>query len=385
MKKQLAIMMAFILSLVFLSGCGKEQPVSATPSDIEPIQIGVLTVLTGDFATLGTTCYKSMEIALEEVNAAGGIQGRPVEFVTLDTTGDPTECVELARQLIEDDKICSILGPVRGGVEGFTACPVTNEEGLVTVLPICSISDFCKMGDYVFSMAGKQSYEMPHLVNAVLKDIANAKTVAVIYKNNEWGVSSVDALTATCEDVGIEVVGLEPYAESETDFTTVLTKLRQTNPDTIVLVSEAVDGAAILTQMQQLGWNDIVKVGVGSTYSEQLLSFASKDAAEGLLTTAAYFVSEDDPKGFAYTKEFEKRAGYAPTVHGPLSYDAVVMLCAAIEKAGSTDRTAIKDALFALKDVEGIAGSYTFTEDGDILRDYSVIKVEKNEFVRYTK
>ncbi len=377
---------------VSLTACGGQESASqpqaangqsGSGAEVEPIYIGELAVLTGDQKLLGTTCHVSMELAKEEINTAGGINGRPIEFVTMDTSGDPTECVELAKQLIEDERICAILGPVRGAVEGYSACPITNEAGIVTLLPICSVSDFCaEMGDYVFSMAGKQSYEMPHLANAVLKDILDVGNVAILYKNNEWGVSSVEALTASCDELGIEIAGLEPYAETETDFTTVLTKLRQTNPDAIVLVSEAVDGANVLTQMQRLGWTDVTKVGVGSMYSDQTFEYAAEGSVEGLITTAAYFVSEEDPRGYAYAQAFEERAGYPPTVHGPLSYDSVLMLAEAIKNVG-TDRTAIMEELYKLQDVDGIAGPYTFTEDGDILRDYMVIHVVDGEFVKY--
>ncbi len=381
MKRRISLLLAGMMVLSLLVSCAPKE--TAVVDENGPIKVGVLGVLTGDYATLGINCNTSMEIAREDINAAGGVLGRQIEFVTLDTTGDPTEAIELARQHIENPEIVAVLGPIRGGVEGYTACPVTNEEGLVTVLPICSVTNFTAMGDYVFSMAGRQSYEMPHLANAVLKDILNTKTAGVIYKNNEWGVSSLDALKSSCEEIGIDLVTIEPYAETETDFTTVLTKMRQTKPETIVMISEAVDGSAILTQMQQLGWNDVQKVGVGSIYSDQTLSFTAAGAAEGLITTTACFITEEDPKLYAYAKEFEAREGFPPTVHGPLSYDSVVMLAAAIEKAGSTDRTAIKDALFELRDIEGVAGTYTFTDIGDINRDYSVITVKNNEFISY--
>ncbi len=395
MKKILSLLLALAMIATLMVACGQQEVATESPASeteqtsddsqsAEPIKVGVLAVLTGDYATLGTTCNTSMQIALDEINAAGGVLGgRPIEFVTLDTTGDATEAVELARQLIEDEEIVAVLGPIRGAVEGFTVCPVTNEAELVTLLPIVSVNDFTAMGDYVFSMAGRQAFEMPHLAEAVLTDILDTKKIAVIYKNNEWGVSSVESLEAACEEQGIEIVSLEPYAESETDFTTVLTKMRQTDPEAVVLVSEAVDGAAVLTQMQQLGWDDVAKVGVGSLYSDQTLTFTSEGAAEGLITTTASFISEEDPELYAYAQEFEARENYPPTVHGPLSYDSVVMLASAIELAGSTDRTAIKDALFALEDVEGIAGTYTFTDIGDILRDYAVIKVEDGKFVNY--
>lgn len=392
-KALLAAFTTFALALSAFTACGSSGTSGSAPAtnsavsgssatSEDPIYIGVLAVQTGDFKQLGTTCYVSMEMARDKINAEGGINGRPIEFIVKDTSGDATECVELAKQLIEDERVCSVLGPVRGAVEGFAACPITNEEGLVTLLPICSVTDFTAMGDYVFSMAGRQSAEMPDLAKSVLKGKLDAKRVAILYKNNDWGVTSITALQEACNELGIEIVGLEPYAENESDFTTVLTKLRQTNPEAIVLVSEAVDGSNILTQMQRLGWDDVTKVGVGSMYSEQIFEYAAEGSAEGLITTTAYFISEDDPVGWEYGQEFEERAGFAPTVHGPLSYDSVIMLAEAIKNVG-TDRTAIMEELYNLKDVQGIAGTYTFTDIGDIVREYMVIKVENGEFVKY--
>ena len=242
------------------------------------------------------------------------------------------------------------------------------------------------MSDYAFTVAGKMDAEMPNLVERGIHEYLNVKSIGVIWVNDDWGASAYQSTEDGCNQYGIEITDNESFVSGEKDFTAILTKIRQTNPEYLMLITQAPDGALILNQVKAMGW-EIPVVGAGGMYSDQVILLAG-DAAENLVATSAFFLSEDDPVAWDYATKFYDGAGFYPTIHGPLSYDATLLLCAAIEKAGTTDRQSIRDALAATTDQDAdglLAGPYNFTEDGDIIRAYCMVKVQDGKWTRVSE
>lgn len=403
MKKNLALILVLALLVSLLAGCANgntpaapaaptatdaapapgaaDAPAENTPAG-DPIKIGAIAPVTGDRAEVGKSVWLSWQIAIRDINAAGGVLGRPVELVLEDSKGDPKEAVELAKKLADNNEICAVLGPMMSS-EAIACSPVFDEYGIVEMAPVASNSQYAPMSPWSFTLAGKQSAEMPYFAEHILKNFAKASSVGIIYVNDDWGVSSIESLTKACDKYGIQIATMESYATGEKDFTAMLTKIRQTNPDALVLVTQAPEGSLILNQIANMAW-DVQLIGTGAMYSDQVIQLAGA-TSEGLIAPSAFFLLEDDIPAFEYATVFESEAGFKPTIHGPLSYDSAVVLCAAIESAGSVDRTAIRDALQATKDVKGLAGTYEFTKDGDIIRQYRVLQVENGAWVARTE
>lgn len=401
MKKIIALGLAAAMTTSLLAGCssssgsgdtgiqaqesgqtqGSSQSQEETASEGETIRIGAIAPVTGDKAEAGQSVWRSFQIAADDINAKGGVLGKQIEIVLEDSKADAKEAVELTKKLADDDSICAVLGPMNSA-EAIACAPIFDEYGLVELAPVASNNQYATMSPYSFTLAGRQSAEMPYFVEKCLQDYCGVKSIGVIWVNDDWGVSSIESMEDACEKLGIEVTAAESFNTGEKDFTAVLTKIRQTNPETLVLATQAAEGALILNQVQAMGW-DIPVVGVGAMYSDQVILLAG-EAAEGLVAPSCVFLSEDDPESWDYATRFYEEAGFYPTTHGPLSYDSVVVLCAAIEKAGSTDRTAIRDAMMEISGVEGIAGTYEFTEDGDIIRAYRVLEIEDGKWTAKT-
>lgn len=404
MRKMFALGLAVALGATTLAGCGssaKETTAAATEGKTETkaegagetaapaaaddgqekIRIGAISPVTGDRAEAGQSVWRSFQIAADDINAKGGVLGKQIEIVLEDSKGDAKEAVELTKKLADDDTICAVLGPMTSA-EAIACAPVFDEYELVEMAPVASNNQYATMSPYSFTLAGRQSAEMPYFVEKCLAGYCDAKSIGVIWVNDDWGVSSIESMKEACEQLDIEVTAAESFNAGEKDFTAVLTKIRQTNPEVLVLATQAAEGSLILNQVKAMGW-EIPTVGVGAMYSDQVILLAG-DMAEGLIAPSCFFLSEDDAPAWDYATRFSDAAGFYPTVHGPLSYDSVVVLCAAIEKAGSTDRKAIRDALMEISGVEGLAGSYQFTEDGDIIRAYRVLKVEDGKWTAVT-
>lgn len=407
MKKMLAIGLAAAMSVSALTGCGSSSkeattaPTAAAEAKTEEakaeeehaeetaaeesgetIRIGAIAPVTGDRAEAGQSVWRSFQLAADDINAKGGVLGKKIEIVLEDSKGDAKEAVELTKKLADDDSICAVLGPMTSA-EAIACSPVFDEYELVELAPVASNNQYATMSPYSFTLAGRQSAEMPYFVEKCLAGYCGAKSIGVIWVNDDWGVSSIESMKEACDQLGIEVTAAESFNAGEKDFTAVLTKIRQTNPEILVLATQAAEGSLILNQVKAMGW-EIPTVGVGAMYSDQVILLAG-EMAEGLIAPSCFFLSEDDKPAWDYAVRFYDEAGFYPTVHGPLSYDSVVVLCAAIEKAGSADRVAIKDALMEISDVQGLAGSYEFTEDGDIIRAYRVLKVEDGKWTAVTE
>ena len=390
MKKTIAMGLAITMSASVLMACGASNSggTSSAPSDsattdsAKPIRIGGITAVTGDKAEMGESFWRSWELAIEKVNADGGVLGRPVELVLEDSKGDPKEAVELAKKMGDDSSICAVLGPMTSS-EAIACAPVFEEYTMVEMAPCASNNQYAPMSEYAFTVAGKMEAEQPYLVERAIHEYLGAKSVGVIWVNNDWGSSAFQSTKDGCDEFGITITDDESFVTGEKDFTAILTKIRQTNPEYLVLITQAADGALILSQVKAMGW-DIPVVGAGSMYSDQVILLAG-DAANGLVASAGFFLSKDDATAWDYATKFYDGAGFYPTTHGPLSYDAALLVCGAINKAGTTDRQAVRDALASITDAEVdglLAKPYKFTEDEDIVRAYCLVQIVDGKWTK---
>lgn len=401
MKKAIALGLALAMGTSLLAACGSTASSTAdaetstnassetatTETTGDTIRIGGITAVTGDKAEMGESFWRSWQLAIEKVNENGGVLGKQVELVLEDSKADPKEAVELTKKMGDDESIAAVLGPMTSS-EAIACAPVFEEYTMVELSPCASNNQYAPMSDYAFTVAGKMDAEQPYLVERGAHEFLNAKSIGVIWSNDDWGASAFESTKEGCEEYGIEITDDESFVAGEKDFTAILTKIRQTNPEYLMLITQAADGALVLNQLEAMGW-DIPVIGAGAMYSDQVI-LLSGEASEGLVASAAFFLSEDDPEAWDYATKFYEGAGFYPTIHGPLSYDAALLLCAAIEKAGTTDRQAVRDALAGITDADVqalwgdvlLAGPYQFTEDEDIIRTYCLVQVVDGKWTK---
>ena len=144
---------------------------------------------------------------------------------------------------------------------------------MVELSPCASNNQYAPMSDYAFTVAGKMEAEQPYLVERGAYEYLNAKSIGVIWVNDDWGASAFESTKEGCEEYGIEITDDESFVSGEKDFTAILTKIRQTNPEYLMLVTQAADGALILKQLEAMGW-DIPVIGAGAMYSDQVILLA---------------------------------------------------------------------------------------------------------------
>src|SRR5687767_7013634 len=215
------------------------------------IVFGVSGPLTGPNAEYGQIWKKAFDIAVEEVNAKGGVKGRKIEYVFEDTQSDPKQSVVIAEKFVNDKRIVAELGDFASPAS-MAASPIYERAGLVQFGFTNSHPDFTKGGDFMFSTAPNQTDDAPFLANFTVNDLGKKK-LALFHLNTDWGKTTTDLYEGRAKELGAQLVFRDAYLPDEKDFKTLLTKARDANPDALVLLSYYTDAAIISQQARQQG------------------------------------------------------------------------------------------------------------------------------------
>lgn len=321
----------------------------------EPVTLGVSGPLTGQNAQYGAQWKKGFDLALDEVNAKGGVRGRPLQYVFEDSQADPRQTVAIAQKFVSDPKIVAELGDF-SSTASMAASSIYQRAGLVQFGFTNSHPNFTKGGDFIWSSSVSQADEQPRLAKYAAD--LGFKRLAVLYLNTDWGRASQALFSDAAKSHGAEVVASEGYQPDEKDFRSTLVRVRDAKPDAIILISYYADGALISRQIRSVGLATPI-VASGSVYSPKFLELAGDDA-NGVFTETNFFPGDNRPEVQEFVSKFRKRYSEEPDTFNAVAYDTIVLLAAVIDKYG-TDRTAIRDGLANIKDVPSVIfGKATF-------------------------
>src|SRR5258708_3927987 len=290
-----------------LSAAALLAPGSALAQSKEPLLVAVTGPLTGQYAQYGVQWKKGFDLALDEINASGGINGRPLQYVFEDSPSDPRPTINIPRKFVADERFVVEIGDFSSAAS-MAASPIYQAAGMVQFGFSNSHPDFTKGGDFIWSNAVNQKDEMPLLADFV-RDLG-LKKVAVLFINSDWGRTAKDLLVAAIKARGGEVVGSEGYLADEKDFRSAIVRLRGANPDSIALISYYPDGAQLTRQIRQAGITQPIVAG-GSIYSPKFLELGG-DAVNGVLPTVPFFPEDPRPPAQQFAKRFLTTFGPNP-------------------------------------------------------------------------
>jgi branched-chain amino acid transport system substrate-binding protein len=357
-------------------------PSLALAQGTEPVLIGVCGPLTGQYAQYGAQWKKGFDLALDEINAGGGIAGRPLKYVFEDSQSDPRQTVNIARKFVADEKIVVEVGDFSSAAS-MAASPIYQAAGMVQFGFTNSHPKFTDGGDFIWSNAVNQADEMPLLAD-FLRDLG-LKRVAILYINSDWGRTAKDILVEAIKARGGEAVGAEGYLADEKDFRSAIVRIRDSNPDGIALVSYYPDGAQITRQIKNAGLKQTLVAG-GSVYSPKFIELGG-DAVNGVLTTVPFFPDDPRPEVQKFVKAFVAKFGEQPDAYNGRAYDTFILLAAVMRQSGIT-RQAIKDGLTKISGVPSVVfGAVTFDPKTRRVANpiVSRIKVEDGKWVAWKK
>jgi branched-chain amino acid transport system substrate-binding protein len=367
----LPIVVALLLSVV--TGCSQ-----IGGGNSGNIVFGVSGPLTGPNAEYGQIWKKAFDIAVDEVNAKGGVKGRKIEIQFEDTQSDPKQSVVVAEKFANDKRIVAEIGDFASPAS-MAASPIYERAGLVQYGFTNSHPDFTKGGNFMFSTAPNQADDAPFLANYAVKEIGKKKLV-LLHLNTDWGKTTADLFEGKAKELGAQIVYRDAYLPDEKDFKTILTKARDANPDGLALMSYYTDAALIAQQARAQGLTvDII--ANGATYSPKFIELGG-GAVEGVKTTSPWFVGNPRPAVQEFVKKYKDKYGEDPNWFAGNAYDTVMILSNVIEKVG-TDRKAIRDGLAGLKDYPSLVyGTMSFNSERRAeIKEFNRLEVKGGQFV----
>ena len=357
--------------VVLLAAC-----VPAGDGDNEAIKIGVIAPLTGDAASFGSDISNSVNEKAEELNAAGGIDGRPVEIILEDGRCTGAAAASAAQKLISIDKVAAIVGGVCSG-ESLAIAPIAEAAKIVQLSPTSSSPDVTNAGDFVFRNYPSDALKTKAM-SAYFKENGFTK-VAVISENTDFAVGFRDSLE---KDLGEGVYVFDEIVEPGTkDFRTLMTRLKKVEFDVFVANGQTPPTvAAMIQQMREQGISGLaISHDVADTID--LVNLAG-EAAEGLQVINVPSMSSESEFGSRFIAKYgNPQSGL---IYAALAYDALGVLAQAIAGVG-TDGTAVRDYLYGLDEYQGAAAAFSFDKNGDVVGiPYALKEVQNGQFVTIT-
>lgn len=360
-RRMLGMLLGAVMLGGVLTGCGGGGGGEKAAAD--EIRVGANFELTGNVANYGTATFKGLELAVEEANAAGGINGKKIKLIKADTKSDTAEAVNSATKLIAEDKVKVLVGPA-------TTAPVIAEtqvatEHKVPILAPCATSakvtvDNGKVQPYVFRSCfidPQQGDVMAQFASANL----GAKT-AVIYidSSSDYSKSLGAVFKERFEAAGGQVVMEEAFLQKDQDFKATLTKIKTANADVIFIPAYYEEVGKIVKQARELGIQGVI-LGTDGWDEPKVADIAGKDALNKTYFCTHYSDKDEHVKPFL--EAFQKKYNHAPNVFAALGYDAGKLLVDALKRAGSDDPEKIVKALAETKDLK--AGTGTISMDAN--------------------
>ncbi len=347
--KWLLIAAAALVVLLAFAACGEEEKEGETPAAGEtptaagPLKIGVLVAFTGDLSDFGPAHENAARLAAKEINAAGGVLGQDIEIVTGDTGTDPSQGATEATRLVEVENVDAILGALSSGVTLQIAESVTGPGNILQISPASTSPGLTEAIDNDFLFRTTISDAAQGVILAQLAGDLDLTTVCNMYINNAYGEGLSDSFKTNFEAAGGTITAAVPHESEQATYASELSTCTADNPEALAAIAYPESAGVFLRESVEAGNVDTYLFVDGTKSSDQFadLGWANFDGMHGTAPSAL-----DLPTGAAFETAYEAEYGSTPPLPFMREmYDAVYLVALAAEKAGSTDSTAIRDAL----------------------------------------
>ena len=340
----------FILALLLAAAC------SPWLLAEEPIRLGLFASLTGREAAFGQMTRRGADFAVEELNAAGGVLGRPVALLTEDTRSQPGEAATAAKNLAARDKVAAILNGT-GSAAALEAAPVCQAAGVPFVAATATNPDVTRAGSFVFQTCFTDPFQGTVLARFAARTLGARRVAVLVSTGNPYSVGLAKYFRARFTAAGGEIAAEGRYAEGDRDFRAQLTALKARQPDAIFASGNYSESALICRQARELGFAG--PIFGGDTWDTPALAEIGGPAVEGAYFTGHFAPDSTAARARDFVRRFRARWGTAPDTGTSLGYEAVMVLADALRRAGSTEGKKLRDALAATRDFAGVTGRIT--------------------------
>jgi len=377
--KSLSSKFKIFVSVLILTSILGFQSVYAQNAD--KIIIGVSAPMTGAGAQYGLAAKQGVEMAIEEVNSAGGILDKKnIEIIYADDKADPKEASLAASKLCSNKKVMAIIGNYNSSCTLATA-NYTNKYKIPQVSFGSSSPKITGISPYVFRNMISDKFQGEALANFVFNTLKKKKVV-ILHENTDYGVPFAEMFKTKCEALGSKILFIDKYNLGSTiDFSGVLTKIKGMGADCIIVPGLYREASLIAKQAKEAGL-DIPIVGGDGLFSDKLVELGGP-AVEGVTFVGPFHHESTNPVAQKFVEKFKQKYNALPDAWSAQAYDAVKIVIEAINRAGKADRTAIRDELAKTKDFDGVTGKTTFDDKGDCIKDPVILTIKNGKIVQY--
>lgn len=353
--------LSVLLLMGVLAGCSGAKSAEQKPGEAskKPIKIGAVFILSGNNAGYGQAQKPGVELAVEAINKAGGIDGQPIEVIFEDSQGNPDEAVKAVRKLIDKDQVVAVIGPTLS-TEMQKAGPIANEAGVPILGVSTTANGITDIGKYVFRNSLPEANVLPLTTRKAMAK-HNLKNVALMWAANDAvSVGGYNIFKQEIPAAGMNLVDEASFQVKDTDFSAQLTKVLAKKPDALFISSLYQEAALLMVQARKAGFTGPFIGGNG--FNSPALMDVAKDAAEGAIVGSPWYPGADSKIVKDFVAAYTAKAGKAPDQFAAQAYDGMSLIGEALKTAKSTDHDKVRDALAAIKNFEGVTGKFSFDE-----------------------
>jgi branched-chain amino acid transport system substrate-binding protein len=340
----------------------------------DEIKIGHFASMTGGTATFGISTDEGIHLALDDINAKGGVLGKKIVVVTEDDQSKPEEAVTAVQKLITQDKVVALLGEVASS-RSIAAAPVAQRNHVPMLSPASTNPKVTQKGDYIFRACFIDPFQGAAMANFAMKELKLTKFAILYDVKNDYSVGLHDFFTDVVKLNGGQIVADESYGEGDVEFKAQLTKIKNQHPEAIYCPGYYTEVGLICREARELGIS--VPVMGGDGWDSEKTFEIGRDAINGCYYSNHYSPDEDRPEVKQFVDAYKKKYnGKTPDAMAILGYDAMRIMADAITRAGSTKGKPVRDALAATKDFAGASGRITIDKDRNAQKPIVILKID---------
>lgn len=367
--KRTLIALGLTASMLAAAAC---QPGGTAGGD--KVKIGVFMSLTGSTAQFGISSTNGIKMAADEINAAGGINGKQIELLVQDDRSDAQEAATIVTKFVTQDGVHGILGEVASS-RTIAAAPIAQNAKVPLLTPSSTNPEVTKKGDYIFRSCFIDPVQGAAMSQFAGKTLGKRRAALMVDRKNDYSTGLEKVINEIFPKFGGQVVVTQSFQEGDTDFNGQLTSIKGANPDVIFIPGYYGDVALIAKQARDKGLN-VPLIGGDGWDSAQLYTIGGQ-AIVGSYFTNHYSPYDTDPKVQKFVQGYQKLYGQVPDALAATAYDAAHIMFDAIKRANSLDGKAIRDALAATKDFPGVTGTVNFNANRDAVKPIMMIRVDE--------
>ncbi|RCX17191.1 branched-chain amino acid transport system substrate-binding protein [Anaerobacterium chartisolvens] len=374
-KKFLNIFLAAVIIASVLTACG--QP--AASQDV--VRIGLNYELSGGSATYGQGTVDGIMMAIDEVNAAGGVLGKKIEVVKADNKSEPAEATSVATRFATKDKVTAILGPATTGATKATI-PVGNKNNVPIISASATADDVTVdakgVKEYAYRICFNDSFQGTVMANFASNNLKAKSAVIIKDNSSDYGIGLAKNFTDTFKASGGTIVEEEAFVKDDTDFSAILTKIKNKQFDILLISGYYNEAGLIIKQAKDLGIDKPVLGGDGFD-SPKLAELAGKDKLNNVYFSNHYSSLDQSPEITKFIEDFKAKYKKSPDAFNALGYDLGKFIADAIKRADSADSVKVKQALDATTDFKGVTGQFSIDKNHNPVKTAVVIELKNGE------